>query len=69
MEQLVMQVSGMDCEACEQRIQKALARLEGVRSSVADHRSGEVRVVVDPRREPERAVRACITDAGFEVSS
>lgn len=67
MEQFVMQVRGMDCGACDQRIQKALARLDGVRTSVADHRSGEVRVVVDPRRVSEQAVHACITEAGFEV--
>lgn len=67
MEQIVMQVRGMDCGACEQRIQKALARLEGVRTSVAHHRSGEVRVIVDPHRTSEQAIHACITEAGFEV--
>lgn len=68
MEQIVLQVSGMNCEACEQRIQKAVSRLEGVRSCSADHRSGEVQVVFEPSRTPEQAVHSCITQAGFTVS-
>lgn len=68
MEQIVLQVSGMNCEACEQRIQKAVTRLEGVRSCTADHKSGEVRVFADASRSPEQALRTCITQAGFEVS-
>ena len=68
MEQLVLQVSGMTCTACENRIQRALGRLEGVRQASADHQAGEVRVVVDPAKTPEEAVRACIVQAGYEVS-
>lgn len=68
MEQLVLHVAGMGCTSCEQRIQKAIARLEGVRSSAADHRSGEVRVVFDPSRISPEAVRACIVHAGYDVS-
>ncbi len=68
MEQLVLRVTGMGCTGCEQRIQKALARLEGVRNSTADHRSGEVRVVFDPSRTAPEAVRACIVQSGYEVS-
>ncbi len=68
MEQLVLNVNGMTCTACENRIQRALGKLEGVRQARADHRAGEVRVVVDPAKTPTDAVRACITDAGYEVS-
>ncbi len=68
MEQLVLKVGGMTCTACENRIRCALGKLEGVRQARADHQAGEVRVVVDPAKTPETAVRACITDAGYEVS-
>ena len=68
MEQITLQIKGMHCAGCEQRIEKALTRLEGVRSSRADHRSGEVEVVFEPSRTPEEALRSCITQAGFEVS-
>lgn len=68
MEQLILNVSGMTCTACENRIQRALGKLEGVRQARADHRAGEVRVLVDPAKTPEEAVRACIMDAGYEVT-
>ena len=69
MEQLVLQVKGMTCTGCENRIQRALGRLEGVRQATADHQTGEVRVVVDPAKTPAEEVRTCITHAGYEVSS
>lgn len=67
MEQTTFQVRGMHCAACAQRIQQALARLEGVKRSRADHRRGEVRVVFDPARTPEAVVRAWLERAGYEV--
>lgn len=68
MEQLVLQVNGMTCTACENRIQRALGKLEGVRQARADHKASEVRVVIDPAKTPEEAVRVCITQAGYEIA-
>lgn len=68
MEQVVLQVNGMTCTACENRIQRALGQLQGVRQARADHRTGEVRVILDLANTPEEAVRACVRRAGYEVS-
>ncbi|WP_219420143.1 heavy-metal-associated domain-containing protein [Pseudonocardia nigra] len=38
------QVDGMDCEACERRLQTVLGRLEGVTGVAADHSGGQVEV-------------------------
>jgi copper chaperone CopZ len=67
MNEIQLHVSGMSCTACEARIQKALARVEGILRSSADHRAGQVRVVFDPARTSERTVRACIERAGYGV--
>lgn len=67
MEELVLNVSGMTCDGCEQRIRSALGRLDGVRVSAADHRSGEVRVLLDPQRASTVEVQAAIADAGYEA--
>ncbi len=69
MEQVVLQVNGMTCTGCENRIQWALGKLEGVRQARADHQAKEVRVVFDPAKTPGEEIRACITQAGYEVSS
>ena len=68
MEQLELTVSGMTCTGCEQRIAKALARLDGVVRSTANHQTGQVRVIFDAARTSERAVRSTIEQAGYEVS-
>lgn len=67
MEQITLQVTGMTCVGCEQRIQQALGRLEGVQRSRADHRDAEVRVVFDSARITEQALRTCIEQAGYDI--
>ena len=68
MEQVDLTVSGMTCGACEQRIEKALARIDGVVRSAADHRAARVRVMFDPARTSESAIRSCIERAGYSVA-
>jgi copper chaperone CopZ len=68
MEQLELTVSGMTCTACEQRIAKALSRVDGVVRATADHRTGHVRVVFDGARVFEETVRRTVERAGYEVS-
>ena len=67
MEQTTLHVTGMHCGACEQRIQKALSRLEGVKRSSADHRKQEVRVAFDPAQTSLAAIRAVIERADYRV--
>ena len=66
MDELVLTVTGMDCRACEQRIERSVAKLAGVRRVSADHAADRVRVVIDLAGS-EAAVRSGITAAGFEV--
>ncbi len=66
MDELVLAVTGMDCRACEQRIERSVAKLAGVRRVSADHAADQVRVVIDLAGS-EAAVRSGITAAGFEV--
>ncbi|MEX6430955.1 heavy-metal-associated domain-containing protein [Ferrimicrobium acidiphilum] len=68
MDEFVLTVTGMDCRACEERIERSVARAGGVRRVSADHVTDRVTVVVD-RAGSETAVRAGITAAGFEVKS
>lgn len=64
---LTLQVEGMSCTGCEQRIGNALRRVEGVREASADHATGQVRVRVGPGVEPE-ALAERITAAGYTVT-
>jgi copper chaperone CopZ len=68
MEELVLTVTGMDCRSCEERIERSVGKLEGVRRVTADHATDRITVVVD-QASSEAAVRRGITAAGFEVKS
>jgi copper chaperone len=68
-EQLLVQVEGMSCGGCEQRISTALARLEGIRHSTADHSSGQVRVAYDPEHVSAGTVRGRLEEMGYAVVS
>ena len=69
MEQVTFQVRGMDCAACEERIQRALGQVQGVLRSSADHASGTVGVVLDSSRTSAAAARGTVERAGFEVTA
>lgn len=67
-EQLMLHVRGMTCGGCENRVEKVLARLDGVRSATADHRAGRVRLLVDPARTSVDELVEAITTAGYDVA-
>lgn len=61
-------VRGMDCPACENRLRTALTRLEGVIRTDADHRTGRVNVRFDEGRVSEEDLEERILAAGYEVA-
>jgi copper chaperone CopZ len=68
MEQLELRVNGMTCTACERRIERALAQVDGVMRSAADHRAARVKIVFDPARTSAQTVQTRIKQAGYEVA-
>jgi copper chaperone len=58
----------MDCSGCEQRIQRVVGRLEGVRRVAAGHQRGQVQVVLDLATLAPAAVRSAIEQAGYTVT-
>jgi copper chaperone len=67
METLVLQVKGMSCTGCEQRIDKVLRRVQGVREVTADHTTGRVEVGVGPELIDRGVLGERIETAGYEV--
>ncbi len=69
---VLLQVEGMTCTGCEERIGKVLGRLEGVREARADHRTGQVRVTFDAARVASGPLAALagerIERAGYRVT-
>lgn len=67
MKTLMMQVSGMSCSGCEQRIATVLRRVNGVREVSADHSSGGVQVRVGGEFVDPGVLVEKVEAAGFEV--
>lgn len=67
MDELVLQVDGMTCTGCEQRIGTVLRRVEGVREVRADHTTGRVQVRVGPELSDPDVLADRVAAAGFEV--
>lgn len=65
-ETLVLQVEGMSCTGCEQRIGNTLRRVDGVREVTADHTTGRVDVRVDQSVAPA-TLASRIAKAGYRV--
>lgn len=65
----ILQVQGMSCAGCEQRIGTALRRLDGVVEATADHLTGEVRVRFDSSSTDRGAVLDRIVLAGYTVET
>ena len=66
---LRLQVQGMSCSGCEQRIGTALRRLDGVVEATADHVTGGVRLRFDPASTDRGAVVDRIVLAGYTVEA
>lgn len=60
-----LQIEGMSCAGCGERLEAGLAGVDGVRSARADHEAGRVRV--EATETDEAALRAAVEELGYEV--
>jgi copper chaperone len=65
MERYELLVDGMSCDGCEQRVEKALGTVEGVKRTDADHDTNTVEIAAESGTED--ATRRAIHDAGYDV--
>lgn len=62
---VVLQIDGMHCHKCEERLVKALSSRAGVREVEVDFRSGQASVLVNRREADARALMRLVEDAGY----
>lgn len=66
MEDIILNVKGMMCEGCENRIKNALKTIDGVKKVEADHVSGIVKIstknIID-----QGLLKQKIEDIGYEI--
>ena len=58
----------MDCEGCENAVQRSLTRLPGVRRVQADHHTQRVVVQVDTAQTDAEAIKARLAVSGYQAN-
>ena len=63
----VVKIKGMTCEHCQKRVETAFNKLPGLKATV-NHKKDQAIISVDGAWD-ENAVRAAVSEAGYEVVS
>ena len=66
MKELILNVEGMMCEGCENRIKNAVGSIDGVVDIAPNHKTGIVKVIVR-ENVTERKKKKKMEDIGFSV--
>ena len=66
MKEIVLNVKGMMCEGCENRVKKALTVIDGVEQVTANHNTGKVVVTLSKEISVD-TISETIDDIGYEV--
>lgn len=67
MTKTTLNVEGMSCQHCVNRVKKAVGELAGVSSVDVDLENKTVTVEFDPAKASEADFKAAIEDQGYEV--
>lgn len=62
----LLSVKGMTCPMCSASVEHALTGVSGVKSAEVDLKSGQAKVIADPRVKPAELVNA-VKKAGFQA--
>ena len=66
MKETILNVKGMVCGGCENRVKNALSQIEGIKCVEADFKTGIVKVNADEKVSKEE-MEETVTDIGFEI--
>jgi copper chaperone CopZ len=67
MKEIIINVKGMVCNGCENRVQNAIKNIDGVEAVKADHNTGKVIVTLNEDIS-ENVIKETIEDIGFEIA-
>lgn len=66
MANITLNVEGMMCEGCENRVKNVIKEIDGVIDLKADHKVGIVEIITEKDID-ENTVKEAIEDIGYEV--
>ena len=65
---VIIRIEGMHCHRCEQAIQKALTRRDGVHEVEVDFNSKQASVLYDHDKATIKDLTDAVTEAGYHVT-
>ena len=68
MEKTTLKVTGMSCNHCVNAVNNALGAIAGVADVAVSLQDGAVSFKYDPALAPIEAIKAAITEEGFEIA-
>lgn len=68
-EQIKLNISGMDCEACSQTINLALSKVPGVLEYKTEYKNGSSIVKFDNSKTNEQAIVNAVNETGYKVEN
>jgi len=68
MTEITLSIGGMGCDACCTRIEKALLKLNGIKSASVNLADQKAAVTYDPDKLQLSSIKEAITDEGYEVT-
>lgn len=68
METTVVAISGMTCMGCVSGVKRVLGGIDGITKADVSLEKAQAEVTYDPGKASLRAIKAAITDAGYDVA-
>lgn len=66
-DKLTLQVKGMKCGACSDKVVAALKAVEGVKVAAVSHETGEAKVAFDGKKVDSDKILAAVKGLGYEA--
>ena len=67
METIILPVKGMTCMGCVASVKRVLGGINGVANADVSLEKAQAEVTYDPGKANLQAIKAAITDAGYDV--
>jgi len=68
MPKIILNVEGMSCSHCENRVKKAVGALNGVANVLVDLKSKKVSIEFDSEKVSIETIKDTIEDQGYDVN-
>ena len=66
MKKIILNIEGIECSGCENRIQNAVSKIEGIENVIANHE--DVTLIINAKENVnENEIKEKIEDLGFMV--